>query len=128
MFYHNQALPGGNAYKRSVCVDRLYYNADGTMKQVVQTTQGVSFPASVSRGRRPSDPSTALCQVTGTRITVPSAATITVVNVRAAVALRRRTGGPSSVDLGTLPAGRYSVMVEQQRGREQMTVAVLPRR
>ena len=39
--YHNGALPTGGDYRRSVCIDYLYYNADGTMKQVVQTTQGV---------------------------------------------------------------------------------------
>ncbi|HWZ15860.1 MAG TPA: family 43 glycosylhydrolase [Mucilaginibacter sp.] len=35
-FYHNDVLSGrGNL--RSVCVDKLYFNADGTIKMVVQT-------------------------------------------------------------------------------------------
>ncbi len=39
-FYHNQSISGkGNL--RSVCVDKLFFNADGTIKTVVQTTRGV---------------------------------------------------------------------------------------
>lgn len=39
-FYHNQAISGhGNL--RSVCVDRLYFNDDGTIQTVVQTKEGV---------------------------------------------------------------------------------------
>lgn len=40
-FYHNGALPGGGSYRRSVCIDRLYYNKDGTMKRVVMTSEGI---------------------------------------------------------------------------------------
>ncbi len=40
-FYHNGALPTGGTYRRSVCVERLYYNEDGTMKKIVQTGEGV---------------------------------------------------------------------------------------
>ncbi|MEO7098885.1 MAG: glycoside hydrolase family 43 protein [Luteolibacter sp.] len=43
--YHNgamQAPDGGSSFRRSVCIDYLYYNPDGTMKRVVQTTEGVS--------------------------------------------------------------------------------------
>lgn len=40
-FYHNQALSGqGNL--RSVCVDKLNFNADGTIQTVIQTKAGVS--------------------------------------------------------------------------------------
>lgn len=39
--YHNGLAPGGGEFRRSVCVDYLYYNEDGTMKKVVQTTKGV---------------------------------------------------------------------------------------
>ncbi|RAW00762.1 glycoside hydrolase family 43 protein [Pseudochryseolinea flava] len=38
-FYHNGALANGGSYRRSLCVDRLYYNADGTMKKVLMTTR-----------------------------------------------------------------------------------------
>jgi beta-xylosidase len=41
LFYHNGALPTGGSYRRSVCVDYLYYNPDGTIKKVIQTTKGV---------------------------------------------------------------------------------------
>lgn len=40
-FYHNGALPGGGSHRRSVCVDRLFYNEDGTIRRVVMTTEGV---------------------------------------------------------------------------------------
>jgi arabinoxylan arabinofuranohydrolase len=40
-FYHNGALVTGGNWRRSVCVDLLYYNEDGTMKKIVQTSEGV---------------------------------------------------------------------------------------
>ena len=46
-FYHNGALPTGGNWRRSVCVDLLYYDDDGLMKKIVQTTSGV--PGLVSR-------------------------------------------------------------------------------
>ncbi|MEO5909494.1 MAG: glycoside hydrolase family 43 protein [Pelobium sp.] len=40
--YHNGALvPDAGSFHRSVCIDRLYYNKDGTMKRVIMTTEGV---------------------------------------------------------------------------------------
>lgn len=40
--YHNGSLvPHGASFRRSVCIDYLYYNPDGTMKRVVMTTEGV---------------------------------------------------------------------------------------
>jgi beta-xylosidase len=48
LFYHNADLvlngETGGLGRRSVCVEHLYYNADGTMKPVPQTTAGVSVP------------------------------------------------------------------------------------
>ncbi len=40
-FYHNGALPTGGNWRRSVCVDLLYYNEDGTMQKIIQTWEGV---------------------------------------------------------------------------------------
>ncbi len=40
-FYHNAELPGGSTENRSVCVDYLYYNEDGTMQIVEQTEESV---------------------------------------------------------------------------------------
>lgn len=40
-FYHNAELPGGSTENRSVCVDYLYYNEDGTMQLVEQTDESV---------------------------------------------------------------------------------------
>ena len=40
--YHNGGLKtDGASFRRSVCVDYLYYNPDGTLKKVVMTTEGV---------------------------------------------------------------------------------------
>jgi beta-xylosidase len=41
--YHNGALvPDYASFHRSVCIDYLYYNKDGTIKRVVMTSEGVS--------------------------------------------------------------------------------------
>ncbi|PSL52801.1 glycosyl hydrolase family 43 [Saccharothrix carnea] len=38
--YHNANAPGGGNFRRSVAVDLLHFNADGTMRKVTQTTTG----------------------------------------------------------------------------------------
>lgn len=41
--YHNGSIqPHGGSFRRSVCVDRLYYNKDGSMKRIVMTTEGIT--------------------------------------------------------------------------------------
>jgi arabinoxylan arabinofuranohydrolase len=44
-FYHNSALPGGNNYKRSVCVEEFTYGADGSIPTLTMSTKG---PAGVA--------------------------------------------------------------------------------
>ncbi len=40
--YHNGSLPtAGGSFHRSVCIDYLYYNPDGSIKRIVMTTEGV---------------------------------------------------------------------------------------
>ncbi len=40
--YHNGAInTDGGSYRRSVCIDYLYYNKDGTMKRVIMTSEGI---------------------------------------------------------------------------------------
>jgi beta-xylosidase len=40
--YHNGSIPtNGGSFRRSVCIDYLHYNKDGTIKRVVMTTEGV---------------------------------------------------------------------------------------
>ncbi len=39
-FYHNDALPGGGSYTRSVCIEEFKYNADGTFPTINMTTNG----------------------------------------------------------------------------------------
>jgi beta-xylosidase len=46
--YHNGGLnTHGSSFHRSVCVDKLYYNKDGTMQRVRMTTEGVVPPSQV---------------------------------------------------------------------------------
>jgi beta-xylosidase len=40
--YHNGALKDGGSHRRSVCMDYLNYNEDGTLKRVVMSSEGVS--------------------------------------------------------------------------------------
>lgn len=37
--YHSAQLPGGGSYRRSVCIDRIYFNDDGTIKTVIRTLE-----------------------------------------------------------------------------------------
>lgn len=40
--YHNGSIqPNGGSFRRSVCIDNLYYNEDGTMKRIIMTSEGV---------------------------------------------------------------------------------------
>lgn len=40
--YHNGAINNdGCSYRRSLCIDRLYYNLDGTIKRIAMTTEGI---------------------------------------------------------------------------------------
>lgn len=40
--YHTGGIPtAGGSFRRSVCIDYLYYNPDGTLKRVVMTSEGV---------------------------------------------------------------------------------------
>ncbi len=45
--YHNGGAPGGGSYRRSVCIDYLNYNADGTIVPIVQTAAGVGRATAV---------------------------------------------------------------------------------
>jgi len=40
LFYHNGALPGGSGFTRSVCVDELKFNADGSISPFDMTKEG----------------------------------------------------------------------------------------
>ncbi|WP_216848886.1 hypothetical protein [Pedobacter sp. L105] len=40
--YHNGSIPtNGGSFRRSVCIDRLNYNTDGTMQRIRMTTEGL---------------------------------------------------------------------------------------
>ena len=41
-FYHTGAIqPHGGSFRRSVCIDRLYYNTDGTLQRIIMTSEGI---------------------------------------------------------------------------------------
>ncbi|HWV72201.1 MAG TPA: glycoside hydrolase family 43 protein [Pseudosphingobacterium sp.] len=41
--YHNGGInTDGGSFRRSVCIDRLFYREDGTIKRVIMTSEGVS--------------------------------------------------------------------------------------
>ena len=41
--YHNGSIPTeGGSFRRSVCIDELHYNKDGTIKRIVMTSEGVA--------------------------------------------------------------------------------------
>jgi|GEM_PF-352711 len=47
--YHNGMVQDptvGGSYRRSVCIEPLHYNPDGTLQRVIQTSEGVNVPAS----------------------------------------------------------------------------------
>lgn len=48
-FYHNADLSGGNTTQRSVCIDYLHINDDGSLSKVVQTKQGVGAYDGIAR-------------------------------------------------------------------------------
>lgn len=40
--YHNGGInTAGGSFRRSVCIDRLFYNEDGTIQRIKMTTEGV---------------------------------------------------------------------------------------
>jgi len=40
--YHNGSIqPNGGSFRRSVCIDKLHYNEDGTMQRIVMTSEGI---------------------------------------------------------------------------------------
>lgn len=41
LFYHNGALPGGGGFNRSVCVQPLTFNADGSISSMKMDKQGI---------------------------------------------------------------------------------------
>jgi beta-xylosidase len=52
LFYHNAALPGGDGFKRSVCVDELTFNPDGSIPTVQPTREGPAPVATLDPFKR----------------------------------------------------------------------------
>ena len=41
LFYHNGDLPGGGGFTRSVCVDELKFNKDGSIPEMKMNKEGI---------------------------------------------------------------------------------------
>ena len=52
MFYHSGQLPGGNGFKRSVCVEEFQYNDDGTIPTIPFSKTGVEPVGTLNPYRR----------------------------------------------------------------------------
>jgi hypothetical protein len=52
LFYHKAALPGGDGFKRSVCVDELKFNPDGSIPIVQPTNEGPAPVATLDPYKR----------------------------------------------------------------------------
>lgn len=46
-FYHNGGLPGGGGFTRSVCVEELKFNSDGSIRELKKTKEGIRESLSV---------------------------------------------------------------------------------
>lgn len=51
MVYHTADAPGGGNFRRSVAVDPLFFNPDGTMQKVIQTRGGGGPPSGTNHAR-----------------------------------------------------------------------------
>lgn len=52
LFYHNGALPGGGGFHRSVCVDEMKFNPDGSIVQMTMTKEGAAPVATLNPYQR----------------------------------------------------------------------------
>ena len=49
IFYHNDKLPGGGEYRRSVAVEELKYKPDGTIEFIRQTAGPAANPSAACK-------------------------------------------------------------------------------
>ena len=49
-FSHNGGLPNGGSYSRSIIAEPLYYNSDGSIKNIPPTTNGIPLLSSPQQG------------------------------------------------------------------------------
>ena len=52
LFYHNGDLPGGGGFHRSICVDEMKFNPDGSVVQMTMTKQGAAPVATLNPYQR----------------------------------------------------------------------------
>jgi beta-xylosidase len=51
--YHTADAPGGGEFRRSVCVDYMYFNSDGTIQRVIATREGVDSVGNITSAPTP---------------------------------------------------------------------------
>ncbi len=47
--FHHGGLLGGGSFRRSVCVERLHYNPDGTIQMIHESSEGIDGPVDGSK-------------------------------------------------------------------------------
>jgi len=93
--YHNANAPGGGNFRRSVAVDLLQFNADGTMRKVAQTTTGPPPNPGADPG-------------TGTNLATSATASTSYVSSWESLAALNNGGTPaSSADRSNLAYGNW---------------------
>lgn len=93
--YHNANAPGGGNFRRSVAVDLLHFNADGTMRKVTQTTTGPPPNPGADPG-------------TGTNLATSATASTSHVSAWESLAALNNGGTPaSSADRSNLAYGNW---------------------
>jgi hypothetical protein len=111
--YHNGMLPGGGEFRRSVCIDKLFFNDDGTIQRVVQTLGPVALAPLAwtatpvgGAGQAPGLVGTAFAlDGAGQYVSLPTGMLWHMYDftVAAWVKLGPSTGSPRIVDFGTGP-------------------------
>ncbi|GAA3739980.1 family 43 glycosylhydrolase [Plantactinospora mayteni] len=98
MVYHTANAPGGGNFRRSVAVDRLYFNADGTMQRVVQTSTGPGPGPGPGPGGPPA----------GTNLATSATASTSYVSAWESIAALNNGGVPAnSADKSNLAYGNW---------------------
>ncbi|GGO21153.1 family 43 glycosylhydrolase [Micromonospora parathelypteridis] len=97
MVYHNANAPGGGNFRRSVAVDRMYFNADGSIQPVAQTTAGP-----------PPNPGGGVQPPAGTNVAPTATASTSYVSTWESLAAVNNGGVPSSsADRNNLAYGNW---------------------
>ena len=129
--YHNGAMQtDGSSYSRSVCIDNLYFNEDGTMKKIQMTSEGVDR---IAEGNEPNfiienrstaklkvypNPSKEFIHVSYSDLT--SAATIEIHDLNGKILISKKFGSlPAEVNVSKLQKGNYILKCSIKKGNTE---------